>query len=73
MIKVMRHIEIHVVESSQDLQSAEIAGLGVFDQEFCDECSESVGDTDAGFVSFIVCLDDESEWIVCSLCAEPVL
>jgi hypothetical protein len=50
------------------------AGLDVYDSEICEECGVEVGENSAGkFVSFVVLLDDESEWIVCANCASPVL
>lgn len=70
----MRHIEIHVIENTQDVILASKAGLDVYDSETCEECSHEVGDS-AGkvFVPFLVLLDEDSEWIVCATCANPVL
>ena len=71
----MRHIELHVIEEEEDLSTAEVAGLDVYSTETCDNCMDSVGviEEGASFNPFVVLLDDETEWIVCTSCAEPVL
>jgi hypothetical protein len=69
----MRHIEMHLIETAHDVDAANAAGLDIFDDESCEQCHEQVGSTDAGFVAFVVCLDDEAEWIICAECANPVL
>ena len=71
----MRHIEMHLIENSHDIVLAAEAGIEAFAAEACEVCSLDVGDTvnAYAFKPFVVCLDDESEWIVCALCAEPVL
>lgn len=74
MIKPMRHIEVHLVESNDDRESLNNAGFDLFEVETCEQCFEEVGSVeDAEFVSFVVCLDEEDEWIVCAECAEPIL
>jgi hypothetical protein len=69
----MRHIEMHVIETVRDLDLADTAGLDVYETESCEECFEPVGEDSGNFKPFVVLLDDESEWIVCSNCASPVL
>ena len=71
----MRHIEMHLVENSADLQSAAQAGLDVYDDDHCENCYRPVGDSREAksFVPFLIILDDKSEWIVCKECADPVL
>jgi hypothetical protein len=74
MIKPMRHIEVHLVESNDDRESLNIAGFELFEVETCEQCSEEVGAVeDAEFVAFVACLDEDDEWIVCAECAEPIL
>jgi hypothetical protein len=75
MINVMRHIELHVIEEEEDLTSAETAGLDVYSTETCENCMDQVGVIEEGtnFNPFAVLLDDESEWIVCTSCADAVL
>lgn len=70
-----RHIEMHLVEDSKDLHSAELAGLDVYDDDKCENCYRVIGDSNDSkeFVPFLIILDDEAEWIVCKECAEPVL
>lgn len=69
----MRHIEMHLIETAHDVDAANTAGLDLFEDESCEQCHEQVGTTDDGFVAFVVCLDDEAEWIICAECANPVL
>ena len=74
MIKIMRHIEMHVIETPHELGLADQAGLDVFNEESCDNCLARVGEVeDAKFVPFVILLDDDSEWFICKECAEPVL
>ena len=70
---IMRHIEMHLIESSKDTTSANNVGLEIGDNESCEECFKPVGDVDGTFVPFVFLLDDEAEWIVCAECATPVL
>jgi hypothetical protein len=74
MIKVMRHIEVHLLESPEDRDSLNHVGFDLFEVETCDQCSEEVGEIpDEEFVPYVVCLDEDDEWIVCAVCAEPIL
>jgi hypothetical protein len=72
---IMRHIEMHLIESSKDVQSANNVGLSVDNDEVCEECLLPVGEVvgSSKFASFVLCLDDEDEWVVCADCARPVL
>ena len=70
---IMRHIEMHLIESSKDSASANNVGLEVGDDEICEECFKPVGEVAGTFVPFLLLLDDEAEWIVCAECAKPVL
>ena len=74
MIKVMRHIEVHVLETSKDIASANQIGFEVDASETCEECYKSVGVSISGkFTPFCFVLDDEAEWVVCTECASPIL
>ena len=73
MIKLMRHIEMHLLENSKDVQSANTVGLEVQDDEVCEECTQPVGEVKGTFVPFVLLLDDEAEWVVGQECATPVL
>lgn len=72
---IMRHIEMHLIESSKDVQTCNLSGLDVEDDERCEECFIPVGESvdSSKFVPFVLCLDDEAEWVVCAQCASPVL
>ena len=69
----MRHIEMHLLENSKDVQSANTVGLEVAPNETCEECTLPVGEVKGTFVPFVLLLDDEAEWVVCKECATPVL
>lgn len=74
MIKVMRHIEVHLLESPEDRDSLNHVGFDLFEIETCDQCLEEVGEIpDSEFVPYVACLDEDDEWIVCAVCAEPIL
>jgi len=75
MINGMRHIEMHLIENSHDIVLAAEAGIEAFSAETCEVCSQEVGDNanPYAFKPFLVCLDDESEWVVCAKCADPIL
>ena len=64
---------MHLIEEPHDVDAANTAGLDLFEDESCEHCHTRVGVTDAGFIAFVVCLDDEAEWITCAECATPVL
>lgn len=70
---IMRHIEMHLLETSKDVSSANNVGLEVGDDEVCEECYKPVGDVVGSFVSFVLLLDEDAEWIICADCARPVL
>jgi hypothetical protein len=73
--KPMRHIELHTIESSKDVATANQIGFKVDNAETCEECFQQVGESPVSkkFVSFVLALDDEAEWVVCFECASPIL
>ena len=73
--KPMRHIELHTIESSKDVATANQVGLEVAGAETCEECFQQVGESPISkkFVPFVFALDDEAEWVVCFECASPIL
>lgn len=73
--KSMRHIELHTIESSKDVATANQIGLEVAGAETCEECFKQVGETPVSkkFVPFVLALDEEAEWVVCFECASPIL
>jgi hypothetical protein len=75
MIKPMRHIELHTIESSKDVVIANQVGLEISGAESCEECFEQVGESPMSkkFAPFVIALDDEAEWVVCFECASPIL
>ena len=73
MLDRMRHIELHVIETEADAASAERCGLPVGPNlvTACADCGDDVGALDR-FEPYCVVLDGESEWYLCTYCAEPV-
>jgi hypothetical protein len=73
----MRSIETHVIETGQDVDIAlKIGLLEVTDLDIteCSSCSDPVGHTKDGFVSFTVSLDDtDVPWFNCTGCATPII
>ena len=73
--KPMRHIELHTIESSKDVVTANEIGFEVSNTETCEECFEQVGESPISkkFLPFVYALDDEAIWTVCFECASPIL
>jgi|688.fasta_scaffold05142_50 hypothetical protein len=73
--KPMRHIELHTIESSKDVVTANQIGFKVDNAETCEECFQQVGESPVSkkFAPFVLALDDEAEWVVCFECASPIL
>ncbi len=71
----MRHIELHLIENSEDQRQGNEIGLDSGDDEICETCFAAVGESVDGkkFVPFFIVLDEDAEWIVCLDCADPVL
>ena len=71
----MRHIELHTIESSKDVATANEIGFEVSNTETCEECFEQVGESPLSkkFLPFVYALDDEAIWTVCFECASPIL
>ena len=71
----MRHIELHTIESSTDVATANEIGFEVSNTETCEECFEQVGESPISkkFLPFVYALDDEAIWTVCFECASPIL
>lgn len=73
MLNRMRHIEIHVIENETDTLSACNSGLlnDPFVVAACSDCGDDVGALEV-FEPYCLVLDGESEWFLCTYCAEPV-
>lgn len=75
----MRSIEIHVIESDEDLDLGLISGLleveDLTDVIACSACQEDLGDAvdDLEFVEFAILLDHERRWFMCIECSAIVL
>ena len=79
MLYTMRHLEIHVIETEQDIELALQSGvLSVdrLDSSTCSDCQERIGynaDLDS-FEGFAVIIDeDDEDWAVCLDCSSPVI
>jgi hypothetical protein len=77
MLYNMRHLEVHVIQTEQDVDLAMQAGLVTADQlnyTLCAECAEDIGHTTLGFESFAVVIDEtDRDWAVCLECASPLI
>jgi hypothetical protein len=73
----MRHLEVHVIETDQDVDLAIQAGLVTVEQlnySLCSECAEDIGHTPLGFEPFAVVIDEvDRDWAVCLECASPLI
>lgn len=71
----MRHFEIFYVHNIVDVKNIEYRGLLEFDyEEYCEHCSEPVGYLeDDDFEQCVVVRDGISTFLLCSVCALPVL
>ena len=72
----MRSIEVHVIETDDDINLALKSGLlesADLDELYCDECEETVGHEGSAFHEFSVVLyEDDASWFLCADCASPV-
>jgi hypothetical protein len=73
----MRSIELHVIESDEDLDLGLVAGLleveDLADDLACTACLEEVGHVTEGFVQFAIVLDHVDRWFMCMICSADVL
>jgi hypothetical protein len=71
----MMHIELHVLETADDVPKAELAGLiELTDEELCEHCGDAVGfDRYNVFTPLAVVLNEDSVWVMCVNCVEPIL
>lgn len=74
---VMRHFEIHFIETEFDIDLALQSGILTVDQldnSACAECETSVGHASGSFESFAVVIDEnDSDWPLCSECSGPLV
>lgn len=64
-------IELHVIEEEYDLTSYLL--LFVHDDSECENCGRSIETNPMRFYPFVICIDDEDNWIVCTDCAKNVI
>ena len=73
----MRSIELHVINTASDVDSAINNGLAEpeeLDVAECAACSDEVGHVDGLFLSFALLLDERNvPWFVCYPCLEDVI
>jgi hypothetical protein len=74
----MKHIEVHVLESEEDIPTALNVGLltltDLDGDLHCSACSERVAHVNGVFHAFAIAIDEMDEpWIVCVGCVEPLL
>ena len=74
----MRSIEVHLIESRDDVILGLLAGLlepaEMTDYLECPACSEEMGElSDDDFVEFVVMLDERRKWFICMECSDDVV
>lgn len=72
----MYHIELHGIESLDDIRSAMSSGLlddktTVHTYE-CADCDEPIGLIDGGLVPFVIAFEGDEWWTVCIACSSPI-
>lgn len=76
MLAGMKNIELHVMENNADVSDGLVAGLlevDDLDAPECAACAEDIGHIAGTFYPYAVALDDETQWMVCTECAGPVI
>lgn len=79
MLYSMRHLEIHVIETEQDIDLALQSGVLTahrLDASTCSDCQEPIGHNPEldSFEGFAVVIDEfDDDWNTCLDCAMPVL
>lgn len=63
-------IELHVVEEESELTS--YLSLFVHEDSECENCDLDLGKS-AAFYPFVICIDDDESWLVCTDCAANVI
>jgi hypothetical protein len=73
----MKHIELHIIETARDVETACLTGLLAredVDGLACSSCEDSVGEVDGVVYGFGLVLDEtDTSWVVCLDCVAPVL
>jgi hypothetical protein len=73
----MRSIELHVINTASDVDTAISNGLAEpeeLDLAECAACSDEVGHVDGLFLSFALLLDERNvPWFACYACLEDVI
>lgn len=73
----MRSIEVHLIETDDDIDTALASGLleiADLDATECSACSELVGHVRDRFIPFTLNLDEaDIPWFTCVTCAQPIL
>lgn len=72
----MEHIELHIVNTSADLESC--YKIGLLEEEviydfICANCDNVVSHYEEMFYSFAIVLTEDSEWFVCDECVTPTI
>lgn len=73
----MRHVELHIIETDEDINTGLLSGLLSLDDLdilSCIACTDDVGQVDGAFYGFVVAIDHEDlPWYVCTECASDVV
>jgi uncharacterized protein with PIN domain len=74
----MRSIEVHLIESTDDVVLGLLAGLlepkEMTEYLVCPACDEEIGEvSEEEFIEFVVMLDDRRKWFICMECSDDVV
>ena len=73
----MRSIEVHVINTASDVDTAITNGLAEpeeLDLAECAACSDEVGHVDGAFLAFALLIDERDiPWFICYACLEDVI
>jgi hypothetical protein len=73
----MRSIEVHVINTASDVDTAIVNGLAEPDEldlAECAACSDDVGHVDGVFLAFALLIDERDvPWYICYACLEDVI
>jgi hypothetical protein len=73
----MRSIELHVINTASDVDTAIANGLAEpeeLDLAECAACSDEVGHVDGAFLAFALLIDERDvPWFICYACVEDAI
>jgi hypothetical protein len=66
--------ELHVIHNPHEAEEAEQVGLPLVNTSVpCANCAAPVGCEGDKFVPFAIVLNEETDWLLCMMCASPAI